>query len=202
MLPIPSGSTVYTPLGAFGRTPRIAEQLLAAHEFAPAPVHANPASTMQALSQPSPFSALPSSQASPPRTNPSPQIGVHAPPCVGHVKPPSTAVQLALQPSPPAVSPSSQASLAVFVPSPQTSLGATTHWPARLQLASPVQAPQTMPSTTPQSRPAQGSLTPAGVQPAVKPVALNVKLVCPGRPSTPTVNTWLPARLGEQYERM
>jgi hypothetical protein len=137
--------------------------------------HENPLSTNeQLLLQPLPPVVSPSSQASPPRTNPSPQIAVHAPPWVGQVKPPSTALQVALQPSPPAVSPSSQASLVVRVPSPQTSLGATTHWPARLQLESPAQEPQTMPSTTPQSRLAHGSLTPAGVQPAVKPVASKV----------------------------
>src|SRR5690606_21441389 len=85
-----------------------------------APVQDQPGSVRHVLEQPSPLTALPSSQFSVAVITPSPQSGTHFLPGTRHCQPGSTAVQSAAQPSPPTVFPSSQASALASTPSPQT----------------------------------------------------------------------------------
>jgi hypothetical protein len=67
--------------------------------------------------QPSLAAAFPSSQDSPPRTSPSPQIATHALPNVGHIHP-GLVTQFCEHPSPASMFPSSQVSFPSSMPLP------------------------------------------------------------------------------------
>ena len=101
-----------------GRTAdRSAADRMCAHSR-PAVGQVNPCSIVQVMAQPSPEVVLSSSQPSPPRSSPSPQIGVHSWLTTGHEYPCSI-VQVEVQPSPEVVLPSSHGSTPTNMPSPQ-----------------------------------------------------------------------------------